>query len=85
MTKNYDIDHEREAALKEFVEVWSDGMLHNDVGPSLNCGEAEALADVLDALGPLGAGDSLREAHSWGDSDPEDQHHHLFLKASESS
>jgi hypothetical protein len=73
VTKCYDIDHELDAALSDFIEVWSDDMLHAHIGEKLTCREAEALAGVLDAL-CKGAGESLLDAHSWGD-EPEDLHY----------
>lgn len=70
MTKCYDIDHEREAALEHFEEVWSDGMLHEHIGEKLTCTEVEALAGVLRALGsPEDTVDYLIQAHAYGDEE----------------
>lgn len=73
------ISNELDAALSEFIEVWSDDMLHNHIADKLTCREAEALAGVLDALSE-GTGEHLLEAHAYGDTDPEDLHHDLYLK-----
>jgi hypothetical protein len=61
---------EQEAALAHFEEVWSDGMLHEHIGEKLTCGEVEALAGALRALGAEEETlDYLIQAHAYGDEE----------------
>lgn len=74
-----EISNELDTALSDFIEVWSDDMLHAHIGESLTCREAEALAGVLDALSE-GVGESLLAHHAYGDDEGD-----LHYKGGESS
>ena len=59
--------------LENFAEVWGDPYLLDDIGTSLSCTEAEALAALLRELGKDGSAVSLIDAHAEGD-DEGDEH-----------
>lgn len=46
-----------------------DGYCAYDVGTALNCGEADALADLLAALGAPNLADTWIDAHAQGDDE----------------
>lgn len=61
-------------ALREFVGVWRDGFLADDIGTKLNCTEAEVLAGVFIAAGFPDQAETLIECHAEGD-DGGDMHY----------
>lgn len=56
-------------ALEKFLDIWSAGDMLYDIGPSLNCYEAEALANLLIAYGEPDSAECLLEGHIAGDDD----------------
>lgn len=56
-------------ALTNFLAIWSDGILLDNIGPHLNCTEAEALADLLRAYGENAAAESLLDGHCVSDDE----------------
>lgn len=60
-------------ALRNFVEVWGDGLLACHVGESLSCIEVEALSRLLAAAGDPESGKTWIEQHGYGD-DCDDSH-----------
>lgn len=63
----------RRAALAEFLSVFNGYTLH-DIGPALNCGEADALGSLLSAFGHPGAARVLYDGHA-RDDDEGDAHY----------
>ena len=59
-----------------FLDVFDDQMIAGDVGPRFTCGEVEALAGMLRAVGAECAAAAWIEGHSWGDDDIE----HLYRR-----
>lgn len=57
-----------------FLDAFDGQMLAGDVGPRFTCGEVEALAGMLRAVGAEGAAAAWIEKHSWGDGDIDDLH-----------
>ncbi|QDK03515.1 hypothetical protein SEA_PAINTERBOY_81 [Mycobacterium phage PainterBoy] len=53
--------------VKEFAEVWSDGNLAYEVGPTLSCTEAEALASLLLGIGKPEAAEAWINSHASSD------------------
>jgi len=64
-----------------FLAVFNDQMLAGDVGPRFTCGEVEALAGMLRAVGAEGAAAAWIEGHSWGDDDIDDLHRRPKVQA----
>jgi hypothetical protein len=65
--------------VTRFCGVFSDVTLAHDVGTTLGCREAEALAGILRALGEPAAADMWLDAHAHGD-EPGDQHYQPALE-----
>lgn len=61
------------SALSKFIEVFSKQDLLFDIGPVLNCVEADALADFLKSMGEPEAVQALLESHAESD-DEGDKH-----------
>lgn len=62
------------AAALRVVDIFRDGALAYDIGPSLNCTESNALVDLLDSAGAHDAARHLRRGHAAGDEEG-DEHH----------
>lgn len=60
-------------AVNHFLTVW-DGALAGDFAPSLNCGEADAFAELCRTSNAPEIADHWIEAHSVGD-EPRDPHY----------
>lgn len=71
----YEVDGPAAVAIQRFVAVWSDGYLHDDIGPKLTCREAESLAGILGVFAGEEMAESLLDSHAEGDTDPEDDHY----------
>lgn len=56
-----------EEALAEFIAAFDSGDLAWDVGPTLTCGEAEAVAGLLRALCLAQAAENWIEGHAQSD------------------
>lgn len=67
--------------VAQFLDVFDDQMLAGDVGPRFTCGEVEALAGMLRAVGAEGAAAAWIEGHSWGDDDIDDLHRRPEVEA----
>ena len=65
----------------QFLDVFDDHMLAEDVGPRFTCGEVEALAGMLRTVGAEGAAAAWIEGHSWGDDDIDDLHRRPKVQA----
>lgn len=65
--------HVSDDVAQDFVSAF-DGYVAGDVATSLNCGETEALAAMLTALGREDLGATWIEAHARGDEEG-DSHH----------
>lgn len=61
--------------LAALAAVLGDSMTAGDAGPHFTCGEAQAIADVLDAAGHTEAAAAWLDGHAGGDNDPEDMHY----------
>ena len=64
---------EKAQCLQRFLEVFSDQMLQNDIGPHLSCSECEALASLLTVHGV--DAESLLDGHAMGDEEGDDEEH----------
>lgn len=62
-----------------FIEIWNSGLLAFEIGPHLNCSEAESLAAIISALAGEEAGALWIKGHASGDEDEDDMHHDLYL------
>ena len=62
----------KKEALEKFLDIWSDGDMLCDIGSSLNCCAAEALANLLIAYGEPDSAECLLESHIAGDDDEDD-------------
>ncbi|WP_207795411.1 hypothetical protein [Cryobacterium zongtaii] len=52
-----------------FIDVFEEADLARDLGPRLTCGEAEALSNLLCAVGATAAADYWTEAHAATDEE----------------
>ena len=55
--------------VTRFAAVFSAGDMAGDLGPTLSCGEVEALAEMLRAIGEPASADMWIEAHAAGDDE----------------
>ncbi|MFE0775712.1 hypothetical protein [Streptomyces sp. NPDC058861] len=64
-------------AAAELAERWQHlaPSLPDDYECHMTCGEADSMADLLDAFGYIGAAEYLREVHADHDDDCDDVHH----------
>lgn len=67
-------------AVTAFLDVWSDPVLLDDVGPRMTCTECEAFAEFLTAFGHTDSAQALRLGHSLEDEEG-DHEEHLKIKA----
>jgi hypothetical protein len=68
----------QEIAVRHFIDVWDLSMPYHDIGAALNCGECNALYQMLVAFGSTGADRALMEAHVAGDDEGDDPAHVHF-------
>lgn len=62
------------AAFDTLASVFGDGLTAAHIGPSLTCGEANAIAEALVIGGQKDAAITFLEAHGKGDDDEDDAH-----------
>jgi hypothetical protein len=72
------ITHQQKQALRHFIECWNLSMPYHDIGSALNCGECNALHEMLVAFGATQAAQALMEAHVEGDDEGDDPAHWEF-------
>jgi hypothetical protein len=65
----------QEIAVRQFIAVWDLSMPYHDIGAALNCGECNALHEMLVAFGATQAAKALMEAHVEGDDKGDDPAH----------
>ena len=70
-------------AFAAFKDTWSDPYLMGELGTTLSCTEAEALAGVMEVLGMDETAEELIQAHGYGDCGDWDQHHDIYLQRKE--
>jgi hypothetical protein len=68
----------QEIAVRNFIDAWNLSMPYHDIGAALNCGECNALYEMLAALGATQAAQALMEAHVEGDDGGDDPAHWEF-------
>lgn len=66
-------DYTRRMATIDFLEVWTNDTLLEDIASQLTCSEANALADLLRAYNYPEDADAMLSAHAEGD-DEGDEH-----------
>ena len=73
----------KEEALKNFLDVWTNGILLREIGPTLTCLEARVLAELLIACDKPRAALNLVEGHlaSEGEEPEEAESHQAMLTA----
>jgi len=59
----------QEIVVRNFIDVWDLSMPYHDMGAALNCGECNALHEMLIAFGATQAALALMEAHLAGDDE----------------
>lgn len=69
-------DYTRRMAVLDFLEVWLNDTLLEDIATQLTCSEADALADLLRAYEHPEDVERLLSAHAEGD-DEGDSHYEL--------
>jgi hypothetical protein len=69
------VDDKQQEAVRRFIECWNLSMPYHDIGRALNCGECNALRDLLLAFGEANAAKALMEAHALGDDEGDDPEH----------
>jgi hypothetical protein len=74
------MDAAEAAIIRSAADVLVDPLLATDIGPRLRCVEAEALALMIELMLGRNYAQLFLLAHAWGDDDPEDAHHALYLK-----
>ena len=74
-TRQARITREQEKAVRNFIETWNLSMPYHDIGAALNCGECNALHQMLLALGATQAAQALMKAHVEGDDEGDDPDH----------
>jgi hypothetical protein len=62
--------------VTRFTATFSAWDMADDIGPRLNCGEVEALAGMLRALGEAAAADMWINAHATADDEGDAHHAH---------
>ena len=62
------------AAATTLAEVLSDPMTAGDAGPAFTCNEAEAIAEVMRAVGLDEAAEAWIAGHAAGDDEGDDHH-----------
>jgi CelD/BcsL family acetyltransferase involved in cellulose biosynthesis len=66
---------EQGRAVRNFIESWNLSMPYHDIGAALNCGETNALHQMLVAFGATQAAQALMQAHVAGDDEGDDPEH----------
>ena len=66
-------------AVRTFIDAWNLSMPYHDIGAALNCGECNALHEMLIAFGATQAAQALMEAHVAGDDEGDDPAHVILL------
>jgi hypothetical protein len=72
----------QEQAVRRFIDCWNLSMPYDEVGPLLNCGECNALHELLQVFGATAAAEALILAHAAGDDEGDDPQH-LELKVAQ--
>ena len=62
-------------ALSNFLKIFEDGYLADDIGPQLSCQEADTFCELFNAHDLDGAADSLMDSHCRADSDGDSNEH----------
>lgn len=70
---------EQQHALVDLAAITGDLDFCYDVGKSMTCGEAEAIANVLRAFGYADEAETFITGHAYGDEDETDSHHEMYL------
>ena len=70
---------QQEQAVRRFIECWNLSMPYHGIGSALNCGECNALHQLLMAFEAVPAADALMAAHAVGDDEGDDPEHLKFL------
>ena len=68
------ISTRQHAALNEFLGTWNEPYLLDDLGPKLNCREADHLAELLTEFDEPDAAETLLASHALAD-DEGDRHY----------
>lgn len=62
-------------AMRNFLDIWTDGQLAHDIGPRLNCAECNALVELFKANECFDTAMMLLESHAAEDEEGDDPEH----------
>jgi hypothetical protein len=65
----------QEIVVRHFIDMWNLSMPYHDIGAALNCGECNALHEMLLAFNATEAAQALMDAHVAGDDEGDDPKH----------
>jgi hypothetical protein len=65
----------QEIAVRNFIDAWDLSMPYHDIGAALNCGECNALHELLVTFDATEAATALMQAHVTGDDEGDDAAH----------